>query len=60
MFSLPSKVGSHDVRVGGLVGNHGNLSGAGEHVDTDPAVQNALGFSDKAVARTHQYVGRMS
>ena len=60
MFGLPGKVGSHDVRVGGLVGNHGDLGGAGEHIDTDPSVQDTLGFSDKAVSRAYQYVGRVS
>ena len=60
VFGLSGKVGGNNVRVSGVVCNHGNLSGASEHVDADPAVQNAFGFSDKAVARAHQYVGRMS
>ena len=59
MFRLTDQVGRDNVGVSGLVGNDGDLGGTCEHVDTDPAIQDSLGFGDKAIPRTHQDVSRV-
>ena len=58
MFGLTEQVGGHPLRVGGLVGEHRDLGGAGEQVDADPAEQLPLGLGDEGVARTDEHVDR--
>ena len=54
MFSLADKVLSDDLRIGTVIGNHGNFRRTGKHVDTDAAIEGPLGFGNKTVARTNQ------
>ena len=53
---MTSQIGGDDIRVGGLVGKDQAVGGAGEHVDADAAVEDALGFGDELVAGADQNV----
>ena len=58
VLGLAHEVGRDQLGIRGVVGDHRDLRGAGEHVDADAAEQRALGFGDELVARPHDDVGR--
>jgi hypothetical protein len=60
VLGLADQVPGDDVRIGGFVGDHHHLRGAGEEVDPDPAIEQALGLGDVLVARPHQDIGRLA
>ena len=60
MLGLADEIFGHNLRIGAVVGNHGDFGGAGEHVDADAAIEHALGLGDEAVARTDQNAGRLA
>ena len=51
-------IGGHQLRVGGVIGDHRDLGGAGQQVDPHPAEQLALGLGDECVAWSHDHVDR--
>ena len=58
VFGLADEIPGDDFRVRGLVGDDHDLGRAGEHVDADPAIEDALGLGHELVARADQDVGR--
>ena len=60
MLGLPDQIRGDNFRVGGVVRNYQNFRRAGEHVDADAAVENALGLRHVLISRTDQNVGAMS
>ena len=61
MLGLAEQVGGDELRVGGLVGDHGDLRRAGEQVDPHPAEQLPLGLGDVGVAGADDHVdGRLA
>jgi hypothetical protein len=56
VLGLAEKVGGAEFAVDGLVSDDQGFGGAGEEIDTDAAVELALGFGDEGVARADQHV----
>ena len=59
MLGLAEQVGGHEVRVGGLVGDHEDLRRPREQVDPDPPEELALGLGDVRVAGADDHVDRL-
>ena len=59
LLGLADEVGSDVHRVGGVVGQHGDLGGAGLGVDADQALEQALGGRDVDVAGAGDKVDRL-
>ncbi len=60
VLGLADEIGRDDQRISAVVGDHGNLGGAGEDVDADLAEQHALGLGDEFVAGANDDVGRLA
>ncbi len=58
MLGLADQVGGHVARVGGQVGEDGDLGGPGLGVDADPALEQPLGRDHVDVARPGDHVHR--
>ena len=56
MLGLGQQVRCDELGIGSLVGEHGDLGGAGEQIDPDPAEQLAFGLGHERVARTDDHV----
>src|SRR5690606_31553881 len=59
VFGLADQVGGHVHRVGGGVGQHGDLGGTGLGVDTHQATAQSLGGGDVDIARAGDQVDRL-
>ena len=60
MLGLTHQVSGNDGRVGAVVGNHRRLGGASDHINANPAKQQAFGLGHKAVAGPNDDVSRSS
>ena len=61
MLGLAEQVGGDDLRVGGLVGDDGDLGRPGEQVDRHRAEELTLGLGDVGVAGADEHVdGRLA
>ena len=57
MLGLADEIPGDKVRIGRFVGQDQAVGRTGEHVDADPAEQNALGFRHELVAGADQDIG---
>ncbi len=58
MLGLGQQVGGDELGIGGLVGDHRDLRGPGQEVDSDAAEELALGLGHEGVARPDDHVDR--
>ena len=54
MLGLTHQIPGDNLRIGLRIGNHHRFGRSGEHVDADPAEQDALGLGDELVAGADQ------
>ena len=60
VLGLADEIARDHARIGGVVGDHRDLRGPGEHVDADLAEQHALRLGDELVARADDDVGGLA
>jgi hypothetical protein len=58
MFSLSEQIGCAHLGVHRAIGDHHCLGWAGKKIDADTAVELALGFRHKRIARSDKHVDR--
>ena len=58
MLRLGKHVRRNPFGVGGMVGDHQDLAGTGNHVNTHPAEYLALGLGDIGIPRTDDFIHR--